>query len=174
METKEKQIAEKTVNESVTANLKWFNSPKGFGFVVPEGEDELEIDAFLHITTLQKAGIHTLGQGAVLKCEIQRRDKGAMVTKVVELVDAGDMDEEAISAPESSDETYELNGTVKWYKLDKGFGFIIPEDGKKDIFIHKSCLERHNLEDLPAGCRIHMIVKDVPKGREVINFSMIE
>lgn len=160
-------------SETVTAALKWFNNPKGFGFVIPENE---EIDAFIHITTLQRADIQSLNEGARLICEIQRGPRGALVTNVIELVDPGEppekMSYEKSENAQKPDDTYELAGSIKWYKKDKGFGFIVPDDGMKDIFIHKTCLERHGLDDLKAGQRVNMVIKDVPKGREVISFSM--
>jgi CspA family cold shock protein len=165
-----------TVSETVTAALKWFNQPKGFGFVVPENEEQ-EIDAFLHITTLQRAEIQGLHDGARLVCEIERGPKGALVTNIVKLLDAGQPLAESTETDSTLKETtecYEISGNVKWYKQDKGFGFITPDDGMKDIFIHKTCLDRHGLEDLQAEQRITMIVKDVPKGREVISFSVSE
>ena len=165
-----------TVSETVTAALKWFNQPKGFGFVVPEDDNE-DIDAFLHITTLQRAEIQGLHEGARLVCEIQRGPKGALVTNIVKLLDPGQPLAETLEANPTSKETnecYEIAGNVKWYKKDKGFGFITPDDGMKDIFIHKTCLDRHGLDDLQSEQRVTMIVKDVPKGREVISFSITE
>ena len=179
MKTSEHEQDEaRTTSERVTAALKWFNNPKGFGFVIPENEN---IDAFIHITTLQRADIQSLNEGARLLCEIQRGPKGALVTNVIELVDAGQEEEESGETSESqsaangnatSQDSYELSGNVKWYKKEKGFGFIIPDDGMKDIFIHKTCLERHGIDDLKSGQRVNMIIKDVAKGREVISFSM--
>ena len=64
----------------VKTRLKWFNNPKGFGFVCPEDE---ELDAFLHITTLQRAGVSALGDGASLLCIIERGPKGAQVREVI-------------------------------------------------------------------------------------------
>jgi len=43
---------------------------------------------------------------------------------------------------------YMANGTVKWFNAQKGFGFIVPEDGDKDIFVHISAVERSGLTDL--------------------------
>ena len=45
-------------------------------------------------------------------------------------------------------------GTVKWFNPAKGFGFIAPEDGSKDVFIHISALERAGLSTLAEGQKI--------------------
>jgi len=155
--------------EKVTSNLKWFNGPKGFGFLVPEGKD---VDAFLHITTLQDAGYHALGNGAKLLCDISFADKGAIVTKIHEIIDSGDISLDICKYNPESDIKSELSGTVKWYKEDEGFGFIIPDDGMKDVFIHKSCLKKNNLDNLETGQKVFMTVKTVEKGREVISISL--
>ena len=157
---------------SVTTKLKWFNSTKGFGFTVPE---EDPCDAFIHITTLQDAGIKELGDGALIKCNIVKGPKGALVTKVEELIEQGE-DPSPITFridPSEEKNLVHMEGTVKWYKPDKGFGFIIPEDGQKDVFVHKTCLERHNMDLLIPGQKVRMIVRPVDKGREVVDFDLI-
>lgn len=166
----------------VRTRLKWFNNPKGFGFVYPEDEEEL--DAFLHITTLQKAGVSALGDGACLMCIIERGPKGAQVREVTAVIDHGAVNTAAPSAPPPrpapvrnsapAGEILKMGGAVKWYKPDKGFGFIVPDDGQKDIFIHKSCLERHGIDSLAEGRRVTVTVRSVSKGREVIDFSLDE
>jgi cold shock protein len=45
-------------------------------------------------------------------------------------------------------------GTVKWFNPDKGFGFIQPEDGGKDVFVHKSAVERAGMRGLNEGQKI--------------------
>ena len=54
-------------------------------------------------------------------------------------------------------------GTVKWYNPTKGFGFIQPEGGGKDIFVHASAVERAGHGDLYEGDRVSY---DVDKGRD--------
>ena len=44
-----------------------------------------------------------------------------------------------------------MNGTVKWFNINKRFGFITPEDGSKDIFVHISSLEKSGLKALNEG-----------------------
>jgi CspA family cold shock protein len=46
------------------------------------------------------------------------------------------------------------NGTVKWFNATKGFGFIQPEDGGKDVFVHISAVERAGLRGLNEGQRV--------------------
>lgn len=59
-----------------------------------------------------------------------------------------------------------IAGTVKWFKPDSGFGFIVAEDGGKDVFIHKSVLRRCGLFSLEADQRVRMSVQMAAKGRE--------
>jgi CspA family cold shock protein len=46
------------------------------------------------------------------------------------------------------------NGTVKFYNGQKGFGFIQPEDGSKDVFVHATALERAGISDLREGQKV--------------------
>jgi CspA family cold shock protein len=46
------------------------------------------------------------------------------------------------------------NGTVKWFNAQKGYGFIQPEDGSKDVFVHISAVERAGLRELREGQRV--------------------
>ncbi len=45
-------------------------------------------------------------------------------------------------------------GTVKWFNSQKGYGFIQPEDGSKDVFVHISAVERAGMRDLREGQRV--------------------
>jgi cold shock protein len=54
-------------------------------------------------------------------------------------------------------------GTVKWFNSTKGYGFIMPEDGSKDVFVHISAVERSGLGTLNEGQRLSY---DLESGRE--------
>jgi CspA family cold shock protein len=57
-------------------------------------------------------------------------------------------------------------GTVKWYNSQKGFGFIQPDDGGKDAFVHVSAIERAGLGDLTEGQKIsYELVTDTRSGK---------
>jgi cold shock protein len=58
------------------------------------------------------------------------------------------------------------NGTVKWFNTQKGFGFIQPDDGGKDIFVHISAVERAGLKGLKDGQKLAFeLVTDKRTGR---------
>lgn len=60
----------------------------------------------------------------------------------------------------------EVRGTVKWYNATKGFGFITPDGGGKDIFVHASALERSGLASLNEGQVTNVRVVQGQKGPE--------
>lgn len=75
---------------------------------------------------------------------------------------------------ESSGPEVEVVGTVKWYKPDKGFGFAVPEDGSKDVFIHRSSLAQLGMSSIDPGRRIKMMVATSQKGREASSIELLD
>ena len=63
-------------------------------------------------------------------------------------------------------------GTVKWYNATKGFGFITPQSGGKDIFVHASALERSGLTTLNEGQTARVQVVQGMKGPEAAAISI--
>ena len=61
------------------------------------------------------------------------------------------------------------NGTVKWFNTTKGFGFIAPETGGKDVFVHVSALERSGLTGLADDQKVTYDVEAGRDGRESAN-----
>ena len=137
----------------VRARVKWFNVEKGFGFVTPlDGQAE----AFLHASVLARGGVARLSEGGELVCAIAATAKGPQVVRVDEVV--------VVESPPVPD--LSLAGVVKWYQPDKGFGFVVAEDGDRDVFVHKSALKRSGLDIIAAGQRVLVSVVIGAKGRE--------
>ncbi len=60
-------------------------------------------------------------------------------------------------------------GTVKWFNESKGFGFITPEDGGKDVFVHYSAIQGSGYKSLAEGQRVEFEVTQGPKGPAAAN-----
>jgi CspA family cold shock protein len=67
------------------------------------------------------------------------------------------------------------NGTVKWFNPTKGFGFIQPEDGSKDTFVHISALERAGLRTLSEGQKVSYEIESGRDGKSsACNLSLVD
>jgi CspA family cold shock protein len=65
-------------------------------------------------------------------------------------------------------------GTVKWFNATKGFGFIEPEGGRKDVFVHISAVERSGLSTLKDGAKVTFDIESGRDGREsATNLSLV-
>ncbi|MGH1331266.1 MAG: cold-shock protein [Paracoccaceae bacterium] len=66
------------------------------------------------------------------------------------------------------------NGTVKWFNSTKGYGFVEPEGGGKDVFVHISAVERSGLTGLADGAKITYEIEAGRDGREsAVNITMV-
>jgi CspA family cold shock protein len=173
----------------VRATVKWYNPSKGFGFVTP---DDGSPDVFLHVSVVEQAGLQSLNEGSIILCDLADGQKGAQVSTIHSV--------EASSAPaqhggrpatgsryprqsvsDYDDYGYEskpsrrgtVEGTVKWFNPDKGFGFIVPDQGGKDVFVHIRAVERAGLSTLRDNQRVRFIEKAGQKGTEADGIEVI-
>lgn len=167
----------------VEATVKWFNETKGFGFVTLEDGSG---DAFLHRSVLDASGHEPPEAGATLKCRLGSGPKGPQVAEIISL------DTSTAQAapprrmggpgpgprmgggrpPVDMASAYEVSGKVKWFNDDKGFGFVVADDGQKDVFVHKSVLLKAGVSVLAEGQTVKLRVVDSQKGREAVSLSL--
>jgi CspA family cold shock protein len=139
---------------AVRATVKWFNAEKGFGFVEVSGGSG---DAFLHVAVLGRAGRENVSPGTTLQVRIAPSQKGPQVTEVVEIDESTAAAESARPASRpprgeaASVNPVVVRGTVKWFNQEKGYGFIAPDEGGPDVFVHVTAVERSGLPTLREG-----------------------
>jgi CspA family cold shock protein len=66
------------------------------------------------------------------------------------------------------------SGTVKWFSNEKGYGFIQPEDGSKDLFVHFSAIQGEGYKTLDEGDKVEFDVGEGQKGPQAQNVSVTE
>lgn len=166
----------------VQATVKWFNAEKGFGFAaLADGSG----DVFLHVNTLQAAGRQTVNPGTTLRVRVGAGQKGRQVEQVISVDDSTAEQPEQRRSPSGAGRSpggprrpvdlstaVEMVGTVKWYDPAKGFGFITPQDGGRDVFVHATALERAGLGPLQERQSVRMGVVQGTKGPEVGSISL--
>jgi cold shock protein len=65
------------------------------------------------------------------------------------------------------------SGTVKWFSDDKGFGFITPDEGDRDLFVHHSGIEMEGYRSLAEGLRVSYEEEQGDKGPKAVNVKKL-
>ena len=163
------------------AIVKWFNATKGFGLgTLTDGTD-----AFCHASALSAVGAQELPQGATVYCDVANGQRGMQVTNVhsVDMSTAdtssprggprngggggfggGGMSRGARDAGPSGPLG---DGQVKFFNEQKGFGFVVPQDGGADVYVHASALRRSGIGSLTPEQKVRFSTRQGMKGVEV-------
>jgi len=150
------------------ATVKWFNSTKGFGFVTLEDGS----DAFCHASALTNLPTTELPQGATVFCEVANGQRGMQVTNV-HSVDLSTAEAQPMTrGPRQSHGPREAGGPmgdghVKFFNEQKGFGFVVPESGGADVYVHASALRRSGVPTLMPEQKVRFSTRQGMKGIEV-------
>ena len=148
-----------TTQAVLLGRIKWFSAEKGFGFVaLADGTD-----VFLHGSLLDRSGF-SVDQGDTVRVGVGLGLKGRQVTEVLEVKPAT-----ARSEPRASS-TGSVRGVVKWWSKPKGFGFVTPQIGAEDIFVHATTAARSGLS-LEQGMPVRVKVRQGAKGPEAVEIA---
>jgi len=146
-------VATPTIGSVATAQVKWFDPLRGFGFLtMGEGTE----DIFVHQRDLQ-ANTRTLGNGETVSFTYTMENgkpKAKEVTNPnVALLQKGEhasLTNAQYAARLATDPTLKL-GRVKWWDMKKGYGFITPTDNSQEVFVHQSEVQSTGFRALHEG-----------------------
>ncbi len=140
--------------------VKFFNAHKGFGFIQQDAGGE---DVFVHISSVERAGLEGLAEGQQL--EFTLVDRGGKIS-ASDLVVVGDVIAvQQKEAPQRQLTGERATGTVKFFNAMKGFGFITRDDGQPDAFVHISAVERSGMQGLNEGDRLEFDIEVDRRGK---------
>ena len=155
--------------ERIEAHVKWYNPEKGYGFLNRENNPA---DIMIHFSNLDQVGCPYVKEGDRVICDISHGKSGLYVVQVIE-VKFGSSEPRTLYGfygsrftsfdPEGLED---IEGAIKWYNPDKGYGFILPDDGRKEIFLHSSVLRAAGYKSLEPGIRVLARVSFSERGQE--------
>jgi CspA family cold shock protein len=142
--------------------VRWFDPERGFGFLAPE---DGSADLFVHASEIVgEGGTRLLREGQVVEFEVGEGERGPQAEHVVPL-GAG-------AGQATAAEADGADGTVSWYDEEKGFGFVTPDAGGEDVFVHAKALAE-GLTWLTEGDRVAYEVVQGDRGPQARDLHLV-
>ncbi|MGZ4644362.1 MAG: cold-shock protein, partial [Blastococcus sp.] len=142
-------VAKPVVDDGADGTVAWFDEGKGFGFVTPDAGGE---DVFAHVRSFAE-GLTWLVEGDRVAFEVVQGEKGPQARNL-QLVSS--------AAPAAAPASRGGEGVVARYDAERGFGFITPDAGGPDLFVHFSVVV--DGQPLTQGERVGFKVRQSDKG----------
>ncbi len=148
----------------VIGRVKWFDTNKGYGFIVAQTAQgvTIEDDVMLHISCLRKYGEAHADENARIVCDAIERDRGWQVINIIEM----DRPRAEIAREAGIEPVFE-RVTVKWFNAGRGYGFVQRLGESEDIFIHAVVLRRVGIEEIEPGALLTVTIDQGAKGQHV-------
>ena len=164
----------------ITGRVKWFDSTRGFGFLV---SGEVDGDVLLHFSVLREHGRRSVPEGAIVECVPVRHERGLQARRVLSI----DLSSALPAAPRSSICPSERSDRaalsqaagefepveVKWFNRVKGYGFVTRGGGEQDVFVHMETVRQAGLGELQPGQTLEARVAPSSKGLTAVELRAL-